>query len=740
MTLRRRPFVLSILRRIACCFEVGKRYDQSKLSSEMQLKILVMHMLLQSTHPRMLIQQVVCSPRAINAILICLLPIIVALLCAPDCFAGTSASQWVVVVNGDSENSRTIANHYSQLRNIPSRNIIVLRNVPQANTIKVEEFRNLILNPVLKEVDKRELSSHVQGIAYSTDIPTAIDLREDLKGLDNLPKVLTPTGSINGMTYLYRWAMQRDPSYIAPDSNWYAAHEAEVLLKINAPREVLDEITKLIDGNQHEEAAAKIDALRLPGTKNYPLDFLAAQQYALAGAHPRALARLEEAVRNGWKYRSEITDDPCFDSLRDDKDFKKIVAKCPNSPFTWLPGKSFNAQTYFTPSCIETTDPNQGVSYLMSMVLTYTNNDRMSMEEAIRHLERSAKADFTNPTGTFYFSKTPDVRSRTREPLFQIAIDELKKSKHSAEVITQPLPPNGSQVAGINFGVADFDWPRSGAVLLPGSLADNLTSLGGVMTSNAQTKATELLRNGAAAACGTVTEPYALQFKFPLPMLHAYYAQGLSAAEAFYSSLQSPYQLLILGDPICQPYAKPPRVKIAGCENGSVITEAIKLKLQPIESDSSSDPVQLTWMINGKTVLQSNFRPEVEIRLDNNDAGAQEWRFITKGPKPIENCWESSFWVYTGPPSTHLTLWAPEFCSRSESSKFRVKITQASESKNKLRIRHHWELLDAIPNDQGEFELDLSSLGSGPIRLQPVALDEKSNVLFEGPSIVTVVK
>ena len=680
------------------------------------------------------------SSRFLKTLAACLLPFVISLLDSRDCSAGTSASQWVVVVNGDSENSRTIANHYAQLRNIPSRNIIVLKNVPQANMIKVEEFRNLILKPILQEVDKRELSAHVQGIAYSSDIPTAIDLREDLKGMDNLPKVLTPTGSINGMTYLYRWALQSDPSYIAPDSNWYAAHEAKSLLKINAPREVLDEITKLIEGNQHEEAAAKIDSLRLPGTKNDPLDFLAAQQYALAGAHPRALARIEEAIRNGWKYRSELTEDPCFDSLRDDKDFKKIVAKCPNNPFTWLPAKSFHAQTFFTPSCVETSDPNQGVSYLMSMVLTYTNNDRMSLEEAIEHLERSAGADFTNPKGTFYFSKTQDVRSRTREPLFQLAIDELKKSKQSAEIITQPLPAKGSQVSGINFGVADFDWPRSGAVLLPGSLADNLTSLGGVMTSNAQTKATELLRNGAAAACGTVTEPYALQFKFPLPMLHAYYAQGLSAAEAFYCSLQSPYQLLILGDPICQPYANPPRVKIIGCDNGSIVSESIKLQLQTFEEDTSCDPVQLTWLINGKTVLQSNFRPEVEIRLDNDDAGAQEWRFITKGPKPIENCWESSIWVYTGSPSTHLAISAPETCSRSESNKLRVKISQAFDSKHKLRIRHHWELLDAIPNEQGEFELNISSLGSGPIRLQLVALDEKSNVLYSGPPTVTVVK
>jgi len=118
------------------------------------------------------------SLRVLRAIVACLLPIAVALLYSPDCSAGTSASQWVVVVNGDSQNSRTIANHYAQLRNIPSRNIIVLRNVPQSNTIKVEEFRNLILKPVLTEVDKRELSSHVQGIAYSSDIPTAIDLRD----------------------------------------------------------------------------------------------------------------------------------------------------------------------------------------------------------------------------------------------------------------------------------------------------------------------------------------------------------------------------------------------------------------------------------------------------------------------------------------------------------------------------------------------------------------------------------
>ncbi len=64
----------------------------------------------------------------------------------------------------------------------------------------------------------------------------------------------------------------------------------------------------------------------------------------------------------------------------------------------------------------------------------------------------------------------------------------------------------------------------------------------------------ELLRGGAAGTSGTVTEPYALQFKFPKPHLFAYYAAGLTLAESFYLAVDSPYQLLMVGDPLCRPY------------------------------------------------------------------------------------------------------------------------------------------------------------------------------------------
>ena len=251
------------------------------------------------------------------------------------------------------------------------------------------------------------------------------------------------------------------------------------------------------------------------------------------------------------------------------------------------------------------------------------------------------------------------------------------------------------------------------------------------MTPSSQTKATELLRFGAAAASGTVTEPYALQFKFPLPSLHAYYAKGLTAAEAFYATVQSPYQLLILGDPMCQPYAVPPRFKVTGCTDRQTISGKIALEFQPSDEEASSDPIQLTWLIDGKPQTQTNFITNLNIQVADQDRGAYEWRFVTKGPKPTETRWEKSLWVLSGPPETHLKLQAPERWSAKQNQRLKVQVANTPKD-TQVRLRFHWDLLDMTPNDQGEFEIEADRLGRGPVRLQPVACDDQGNVLYAG--------
>ena len=109
----------------------------------------------------------------------------------------------------------------------------------------------------------------------------------------------------------------------------------------------------------------------------------------------------------------------------------------------------------------------------------------------------------------------------------------------------------------MTLGSAGFSWATSGSRFSAGAIGDNLTSFGGALgEADGQTPLTDFLRFGAAGASGTVTEPYAVQAKFPTPFIHYHYAQGCSLAEAFYQSLAAPYQLLIVGDALCSPWKR----------------------------------------------------------------------------------------------------------------------------------------------------------------------------------------
>lgn len=205
----------------------------------------------------------------------------------------------------------------------------------------------------------------------------------------------------------------------------------------------------------------------------------------------------------------------------------------------------------------------------------------------------------------------------------------------------------------------------------------------------------------------------------------------MTAAESFYASIQSPYQLLILGDPLCQPYATPPRFKLSGCKDRQSLTDKIALEFLPSEEDNSCDSVQLTWLIDGKIQTQTNFLTKLNIDVAPEDRGAYEWRFITKGPKPIETRWEKSLWVLAGPEETHVSLDAPKRWSRKDSPVLKLKVPKIPEG-TQIRLRFHWNTLEAQHDAQGQFELDPNLLGSGPIRLQPLVCDLDGNVLYAG--------
>ena len=641
--------------------------------------------------------------------------------------AGMSASQWIVAVNGQSVTSRTIANHYCAARNIPARNVVVLTGIPDSDRITVDQFRELILRPLLESVDKRGLANQIQGIAYSADFPTAIDIQSDIASVQNKSQYLTPVGSINGLTFLYRQVLAKDPSYIGFESNWYAARPVSRLFVPLLPDEQAKSLQALLEEAKHREAAELLQAATasLDSKLVFPMQYLEAMQWAKANEPERALKALEASIRNGWGYRDHLLNDPAFASLAEDKDFQRIAKRCPEQKFDYLASRSFDARTFYSSNTLGSSNPKFGSAYLLSMTLAVTRDLGITKSEAIRNLQASAKADYSNPDGDFIFTKTSDVRTKTREPSFAFAIDALKARGKRASVVENAMPNSGKSCAGVMMGAADFSWASSGATLLPGSIADNLTSLGGAMTTSSQTKCTEFLRFGAAASSGAVTEPYSIQNKFPHPMIHVHYVDGLTAAEAFYSSVTCPYQLLIVGDPLCQPFADPPRFTLTHKLESKKLAIAIQLQNQSADSESEPDGIQL--YVDGILRGQAPYDPSIHVNLDGTKLGQYEVRVaVLKGQRVQQTFEQSLSFVLDDPEGQLIRLSGPATWKLSDEKPLSVFIEKHACD---VTILQGLETLGTIKAGETTLELSPNQVGYGPVKLTARAQLESGGVV-----------
>ncbi len=563
---------------------------------------------------------------------------ILTLLLARFAFAGGGPENVVVVVNEDSDASKAIADEYVRLRNIPPINVISLRDLPNIEQVDIDTFRDKILQPVLDAIDKRGLKPQIDYVAYSADFPWAIDARNDVKGT-KLPRALTPTGSLNGLTYLYQRVLAKDGSYLQLNSNRYMRRPI---------RSVNRKPVEPDDQKRYAEAAAELKqekwteaaAILATLTKKYPQQ--AGLHYNLACCLARqdkldeAMTSLSAAVDSGWFNRKHTEADEDLTALREREDFKKLLDKMDerrNAPFQVQPTHAFHAQTQWNPQG-DVVDEG-GEKYLLSTMLAVTSGRGNTVEESIESLRRSVRADASQPDGTIYYMVNGNIRSKTREPAFLSAVTALKKLNIKAEINDGILPKEKADVAGAMIGTASFNWDASKSKIMPGAICEHLTSFGGVMREGAgQTPLTEFLRHGAAGASGTVTEPLAIQNKFPFAFLHVHYARGCSLAEAFYQSVYCPYQLLIVADPLCQPWAKPVKVVVEGVTDGNKISGEIAISPK---TEGQEDSVQrFELFVDG--IRKQTCQPGKQLVLDSENLanGSHELRIISIGSSAIE--------------------------------------------------------------------------------------------------------
>ena len=250
------------------------------------------------------------------------------------------------------------------------------------------------------------------------------------------------------------------------------------------------------------------------------------------------------------------------------------------SPRQKEPTVAFSRSYGFGPGG-ERVDGRLGRKYYISTMLGVTTEAGNTVEEVLNYLARAAGADGTKPRGTIYYVQNKDIRTtvRTVGLPFTVPVRALKAMGVEAEIVQGKLPVKRDDVQGLMTGTAAFNWKSSGSTILPGAICENFTSWGGVMSGKKnQTLLSVFLRYGAAGSSGTVSEPFAIKYKFPDPMIQVHYARGCTLGEAFYQSVAGPYQLLIVGDPLCRPWANIPQVQVEGVEPMAVVKGKLTLK------------------------------------------------------------------------------------------------------------------------------------------------------------------
>ncbi len=383
--------------------------------------------------------------------------------------------------------------------------------------------------------------------------------------------------------------------------------------------------------------------------------------------------------------------------------------------------------------------PSGGNRYLLSTALGVTYGRGNKPSEIIEYLQRAKAADGTAPRGTIYYMQNDNIRSQVRQATFPAAIAELRSLGVKAELLRGIAPVGKTDVAGLTTGTSHLQLKASNCRFTPGTLIDNLTSAAGQMliphgVPNPQTPISDYLRAGGTGASGTVVEPFAVAAKFPSASLHVHYARGLSLSEAFYRSVAGPYQLLIIGDPLCQPWAVFPQVSVAGLSASAPMSGKVELK--PSASyprGGAADRFEL--FVDGVRI--QTIAPAGTFQLDTTTLadGWREIRVVAIGKTDSATQGSKTADVQVANGSDALTL-------NVEKARLGVdETTSAWVTSNQtydVTVMQNGRSLGRIPMGRGKLKVSGAGLGKGPSRIYAVQSRDGQEVLRSRPVTMNV--
>ncbi len=274
--------------------------------------------------------------------------------------------------------------------------------------------------------------------------------------------------------------------------------------------------------------------------------------------------------------------------------FKQDTTPPPGAPASCsLPDSSSNSYA-FSESPFRAAPPDTAVTNsFLAMMLT---DNSLPAAELI--LDRGVAADSSFPVQAVYLAKTSDVDRNVRHLEFDNAIFDDRVAGCNSLIRIDTDSTSFTNLLGLLTGLANLSLPPGAFV--PGAMGDSLTSYAGFLFEfSGQTPLLAFLDAGASGSYGTVVEPCNYTQKFPNPLDYFYQERGYSLAEAYYQSLQNPYQGLLVGEPLSAPFARRGSADWSSLTNGTVRSGQTTLNLTFFSAATNLPLSQADLFIDG---------------------------------------------------------------------------------------------------------------------------------------------
>ena len=235
----------------------------------------------------------------------------------------------------------------------------------------------------------------------------------------------------------------------------------------------------------------------------------------------------------------------------------------------------------------------QGCAFLATMLTAG------SLSQAELLVDQGVASDGTWPTQPAILCKTSDPTRNIRYHLFDNAIFNARLLRHDTLLRTDTDSAWGqTNLLGYQTGLASLG--ISPNAFAPGAMADSLTSFGGVIFGpNSQTTALAFINAGASGSYGTVTEPSSGAQKFPDPQDYFYQGRGFSLAESYYQSIYTPYEGLIVAEPLAAPFAKAASGSWIGVATNATLSGTVQLGASFSAADANHPLQQIDLFVDG---------------------------------------------------------------------------------------------------------------------------------------------